>query len=110
MQKLPVTSDPAQQMTCTLGGTAYDIFVKWNDVREVWSLDVADSVTGAVLAVGIPLLCGADVLAGFALGIGSMFCFDMSGAGIDAGDPDSGDLGTRVLVAYLTPAERPGAG
>lgn len=102
MREIMVTNAPAQDFATVLNKVAYDMHVQWNALRGVWTLDLTDGATKSILAVGIPLLVGVNVLDAFALDIGGIFCFDMSGSNTDAGEDDLGD---RVKVVYLTPRE-----
>ena len=102
MQYIPLTSDYCQQQTVTLNGAAYDLTVKWNDLREVWTLDIADNATGEPLVYGAALVLGCNILAGFPVALGSMFCVDASAANLDAGPED---LDTRVALFYAAPGE-----
>ncbi|WP_436286583.1 phage baseplate plug family protein [Robbsia andropogonis] len=72
--EIPLSSKP-QTLTVSLGGTTYQLTVKWNAVSSCWVLDIADS-TGAGIVSGIPMITGADLLGQYAyLGIsGALYC------------------------------------
>lgn len=91
-----------QTFTCQLGDFFFRFRTLFNDVTGVWHFDLYDAATDEPICYQIPIFIGHDLLEALNLGIGGMIATDMSAMGLDAG-PD--DLGTRVVVAYLTPAE-----
>ena len=99
---LPFTSDPSQSFTVPLGGPKFLIEARYNDLGAMWTFDITTEPAQVVLAVGIPLLIGQDMLSSYALGIGGLIASDTQTGGIDAG-PD--DLGDRVIVAWFSEAE-----
>jgi hypothetical protein len=102
MQELPFTSNPAQAFTVALGGTKYDITARYNDLAGYWTFDLTRTQDHAVLVSEVPILIGQDLLGPYALQVGGLVATDLSGVGLDAG-PD--DLGDRVTVTWLSPAE-----
>lgn len=49
----------------SLAGKLYYLTVKWNDSDEGgWTIDLSDANTDTVLAANLPLITGANVLAG----------------------------------------------
>ncbi len=61
---LPVQNIP-QKFAISLANKEYNMTCRWNDADEGgWILDFEDAVTGAVVATNIPLITGADCLAG----------------------------------------------
>jgi hypothetical protein len=109
MITLPLTADPNRTFTTVVNNTRYQVTTRWNDRAGVWLLDLDDPSTGLNLASGIPLVLGADLLAGFAPQLGSMLVVDTNadpGLGVDAGIDD---LGTRVQVFWFNPGEVTGA-
>jgi hypothetical protein len=102
---LPLTSDPYRTFTTVVGDNRYQVTTRWNDRSGVWLMDIDDPNTGVSLAAGMPLVLGADLLAGFAPQLGSLIVVDTNaepGMGTDAG-PD--DLGARVQVMWFNPGE-----
>ena len=91
-----------QIFTCQLGDFFFRFRTVFNDATGVWHFDLFDAQTDEVICYQIPILIGHGLLQPLNLGIGSMIAADMSAMGLDAG-PD--DLGSRVIVAYYTPAE-----
>jgi hypothetical protein len=113
MLKLPFTSDPWRQFSTVLNGTEYTLSTRYNERNGVWYFDLGLESTGEVLAAGVPILIGCDMLAPYALGIGSLVAFDLGAAsatetaGVLQQSVDAGpeDLGTRVIVLYVAPGE-----
>lgn len=66
--------------TVTLGSTDYRFSLTYRDAKEAgWVLDIAD-LEGAVIAAGIPLVTGADLLAQYPyLGIGGQLVVGTTG-------------------------------
>lgn len=113
MLKIPFTSDPWRRFSTALNGVEYSFDTRFNERNRVWYFDLGLESTGEVLAAGIPILLGCDLLAPYALGIGSMVAYDLGSAAapetagtfqqaVDAGPED---LGTRVIVLYIAPGE-----
>ena len=100
--ELPLSSGPAQIFTTQLGETKYSFDVKYNDRSGVWTLDLYEAATQALLAASLPLVIGQDLLEPYNFGIGSLLCVDTTGQGLDAG-PD--DLGDRVRVYWFSADE-----
>lgn len=60
--QLPLTNVP-QQFEILFAGVTYNITSKWNDQGQYWAFDIAD-VNNNMIAANIPLITGADCLAG----------------------------------------------
>jgi len=61
---IPLVNTP-QQFPIALGGKEYTVTSRWNDAPEGgWVLDFIDSNTNLPIAANIPLITGADCLAG----------------------------------------------
>jgi hypothetical protein len=101
MYELPFSSDPAQTFTTQLGDKKFGFDVRFNDRSGVWTFDLSDDTTKAVLLQSVPLVLGADLLEPYNLGIGRMVVIDTERRGRDAGPSDLGD---RVKV-YLVGAD-----
>lgn len=97
--QLPVTSEPAQQFTILLGTQKWDLYVRYNDRGNFWTMDIMDDATQTSLITGMPLLLGCDLLEPYNLDNGAMIAYDTTGSGADAG-PD--DLGDRVLIYWFS--------
>ena len=102
MLEIPVSNDPAQVFTTQLGETKYVFDVKYNDRSGVWTLDLYDATTQALVVASLAMVIGHDLLEPYNFGIGRLFCFDMTNQGLDAG-PD--DLGDRVKLYWFSPDE-----
>lgn len=100
--ELPFSSDPAQDFTIQLGDTKFRIEAKYNDRSGIWTLDIYDAQTQALIIASMPIVIGQDLLEPYNFGIGSILCVDTTGQGLDAG-PD--DLGDRVKVYWFSPDE-----
>lgn len=97
---------PAVDMLAKLDGVIYTLGVRWTRRAACWMLDVSDAqgtpiVRGLVLRTNEPIIL-PDYVGGFP---GFLFPIDVSGG--DA-DPTLVDLGVRVLILYVTAAERAG--
>lgn len=101
MVLIPFTSTK-ETFICQCGDFQFQFDTLYNDYEGIWHFDLTDAQTGIVLCTQVSILLGLDLLRPMNLGIGSLFAADMTGADLEAG-PD--DLGTRVIVAYYTPAE-----
>ena len=116
---VPFSSDDrAYTFNCTLNGISYTFDVQYNERDGIWYFDLYLATSDTPLASSIPILLGGNILSAYAyLGIGGLFAVDM-GAASSKGSPsdttenvlvsaDAGpdDLGTRVIVVYLTPDE-----
>jgi hypothetical protein len=71
----------AETFEITLAGVDYTLTTRWNDAVDAgWILDIADSNQNPI-AVGIPLITGADCLDGLTyLGIGGSLLVLTTGA------------------------------
>jgi hypothetical protein len=47
-----------------MGGVQYQLTVRWNNVNQAWTLDIAD-VNGNPILDGIPIVTGVDLLEQF---------------------------------------------
>lgn len=98
---IPLTNLP-QTFEIALGGVNYTLTSKWNDSPEGgWVLDIADTDTALPLACNLPLITGADVLAGLEyLGItGQLVVFT---DGDDTAVPTLENLGVESNLYFLT--------
>ncbi len=61
---LPLVNIP-QTFEIALAGVNYLMTCRWNDAEDAgWILDLADAVTNENIVANIPLITGADCLAG----------------------------------------------
>lgn len=105
MVKLPLTSDANRTFTTIVNGVRYQITTKWNEVSEVWVMDIVDPTTGEFLVSNMPLVMGADLLKSFAPGLGTMIVVDSNAEPGTGTDARVDDLGTRVQVFWFNPGE-----
>jgi len=59
---IPLVNTP-QAFDITLGVNDYNLTCYWCDIAQCWFLDIADTNDNS-LACGLPLITGADMLAG----------------------------------------------
>lgn len=102
--QLPLTTDTPQTFTIQLGTVTYQVNAYWNDRSGVWLMDILNPTTQVAIATGLALVLGADLLAPYSLGIGSLLVFDETGTHTEA-TVDS--LGTSTNVYWLSPDELP---
>lgn len=98
---LPLINIP-QSFEIALAGKNYTMTCKWNASDEGgWVLDLADADSGAPIAANIPLITGADCLAGLDyLGInGQLIVFT---DGDDTAVPTLDNLGVESNLYFLT--------
>ncbi len=98
---LPLENVP-QVFQIALAGKEYSMTCKWNDALEGgWVLDFADAITGLAIVANIPLITGADLLAGLEyLGFqGSLIVFT---DGDDTAVPTLDNLGVESNVYFET--------
>lgn len=100
--QMPLTSDPSQTFTTQLGSVKYYFEVKFNSRNEVWTLDLYDDASRDVIALGLPIVLGQDLLEPYNFGIGSLVALDANAQGQDAG---ADDLGARVFLYWASPDE-----
>jgi hypothetical protein len=58
---VPLASAQPQIFSVVLGGIRYTITLRWNDVMNVWILDIGDK-SGKSLANGIAVVSGVDLV------------------------------------------------
>lgn len=62
--KIPLQNIP-QQFEIALAGVNYTMICRWNDSPDAgWTLDLTDVDSGEPIVANIPLITGADCLAG----------------------------------------------
>lgn len=100
---VPLTNIP-QIFEIALAGVNYLLSCRWNDAPDAgWVMDLALGDTSEVLACNIPLITGADCLAGLGyLGIdGQLVVFT---DGDDTAVPTFTNLGVEANLYFLTDA------
>ena len=100
--EIPLSSDESEDFISQLGDLKYRFQVKYNDRSGVWTLDLSEDSTGHFLFTSVPLLVGEDLLAPYNYAIGSLTVIDNSSQSKDA---TSEDLGTRVILYYVSADE-----
>lgn len=101
--EVPVSNEP-QTFEINLAGTDYLLTCRFNNSDEAgWFLDIANAETAEPIVAGIPIITGADLLAGLAyLGIGGqLFCYTDGAA---TAVPTYENLGIESHVFFQTEA------
>lgn len=98
---LPLLNIP-QVFEISLGGKDYLMTCKWNNADEAgWVLDFTDAVTNLPIVAGIPLITGANCLAGLEyLGFDGELVVYTDGA--ELYPPTLDNLGIESNVYYQT--------
>ncbi len=105
--ELPVRSDlPAFEFTIDLEERLYTLSFRFNERKQLWSMDIKDS-EGADILMGIVLLTDVNITDQYAnisseMPPGRFFVVDQTGERKNAG---INDLGNDVKVFYLTSDE-----
>ncbi len=100
---IPLVNIP-QSFDIALAGVNYTMTCRWNDAPDAgWVVDLANADTSVVIVANIPLITGADCLAGLEyLGIdGQLIVFT---DGDDTAVPTLEDLGIESNLYFLTDA------
>lgn len=100
--ELPFSSDPAQTFVTQLGETKYLFDARYNDRSGVWTVDLYNDATKALIVASLPLVLGQDLLEPYNFDMGSLLCVDTTTQGQEAGPED---LGSRVKVYWFSPDE-----
>lgn len=98
---LPLVNTP-QTFEITLAGKDYLLTCKWNDSEEAgWVFDFVDALTNLPIVFNVPLITGANLLAGLAyLGIeGELIVYT---DGDDFAVPTLENLGVEANVYFET--------
>jgi hypothetical protein len=97
---IPLTAED-QIFSVSLGGTKYQLTVRWNDSDEGgWVLDIALPDNGGDILTGIPLVTGCDLLAPFDyLGINGGLVVYADGSDLP---PTVANLGDGVDLVFIT--------
>lgn len=100
--EIPLQTGIPQQLFISLGGTTYQLTLKYRNVDQGgWTLDIADSGGNAIVS-GIPLVTGCDLLApykhlGFAGGLWVQTLSDPDAV------PTFENLGSDGLLYWVSP-------
>ena len=93
-------SGMSQTFSIALAGVTYQLTLQWRNAANGWFLDIADSLSNAVVS-GIPLVTGLDLLAQYKyLGIGGQLW--VMSDGTPANVPTYTNLGTTSHLYFLT--------
>lgn len=90
--ELPMSDDPSQEFVCELGDIKYLFRVQLNVRADLWTLDV-NTVDDEPIALGLPLVLGADLLANERFTHGVLFLVDYAGTGLDPTADNLADYG-----------------
>jgi len=99
------TGLPAFRQRTSLDGATFEFAFAWNEREGAWYMAVADA-DGLPLRSGIRLALSTPLLRSVADArrpAGELYAIDLDGTGADAG---VNDLGVRVVLMYITAAER----
>lgn len=98
---IPLQNIP-QTFGITIGQVNYNMTCRWNDAADAgWVIDISDDTTDIILVTNIPLITGADCLAGLAyLGIeGRLIVYT---DGDDTAVPTLDNLGVESNLYLIT--------
>jgi hypothetical protein len=89
----------SQRLVIDLGGQSLALAVRWNDVGEIWILDIFDGRTLEPLLLSMPLVTGCDLLAQYKfLGIKGHLVASTDGTADDP--PTFQNLGAEGHLTY----------
>lgn len=83
--------------TVDIADRTLEFTVKYNTVTQIWSCDIVDLTNDVTLILGQALMLGASLLEQFTWATGTLFLYDMSNTGQEAG---ADDLGERVKLFW----------
>jgi hypothetical protein len=99
--EIPASNKQQQRFVIALAGVDFGMRLHWCAPMRAWVLDISDA-NGTLLAAGLPLITGADLLAQFAyLGFGGRLIVQ-SDDDVDA-VPQFETLGTLGHLYFVTP-------
>ncbi|HEV7258927.1 MAG TPA: hypothetical protein VGN82_14195 [Bosea sp. (in: a-proteobacteria)] len=100
-RELPIIDAPSQAFTTTLAGRRCDFAVNYSTFDDRWSFNL--DVDGVRVLSGRKIVLGVDLVAPFALGIGSLIAAPWGDEGAQPGRTElpSG----RVRLFHYDPAE-----
>lgn len=98
---IPLANLP-QTFDISLAGVNYTLTCKWNNSPDAgWALDIANADTGLSIVANVPLITGADCLAGLEyLGINGKLVVFTDGAPFAV--PTLEDLGVESNLYFIT--------
>ena len=107
MLDIPFSGAAKENLDINLGGQELTLSVRYASISDSWAMDVLDrSVNPSTpLLTGVRIVVGVDMLAPYALELGSLYAINLTSPG---NDPGREDLGSAVRVVYLTEAEAAG--
>lgn len=99
--QIPLTNEP-QTFQISIAGKEYSLTCKYNEAEEAgWVLDFFDAETEEPIVYNVPLICGADCLAGLDyLGFNGKIYVYTDGAGLVP--PTLENLGVESFVYFET--------
>lgn len=100
MTVIPLTSSPAQRFAIALEGQTVTMFLRYQSLIDAWVLAIERE--GVMIASGLRLVMGTDLLRAFNFGLGGIFLFAAEEPGVH---PGRDDLETRVQMIHVTEAE-----
>lgn len=102
MALIPLTNNASSIFNIDLNGIEYTLKTKFNYRFGYWTLDIL--LNDEPVFMGLGMLIGSNIIGQFPRGneIGALFMIDTSDTRLDA---TFSDLGTRVVLMYLTPEE-----
>ncbi len=100
MIEIPLSSNPEQLFSITLGDNTYDLRVKLNSRLIQWSVSFAQNTIDII--TGIPLVGGIDILQQYNIAIENMYVINLDNQNLD---PSADNLGTVAKLFVLTDEE-----
>lgn len=100
--EIAVEAVAAQVMTTQLGDTKFILDIQWNDRGQYYTMSISDRITSELIAGGLPLLLGVDLLGSYNLNIGTFIVVDTSGLGVET---TIEEFGSRVKLYWVSEDE-----
>jgi hypothetical protein len=102
MQIIPFTNEPIQKFNTQLDNAIYIFRVLYNSRGDYWTIDIHDA-NDNLLAAGIKLVLGANLVKAYRLNITALIAVNNSDNQKDPGS--EAILGTDVFIYYLNNAD-----
>lgn len=103
--KIPLNNSPYSTQTFKLsleGGTRninVKLFLRYNDLYDVWMATISDNSTGKVLIDSMPMVCGVDLLGQYEyLGLGHAYMVPVTDTNLMM--PDNESLGSTFQLIW----------
>ena len=87
IQKIPITNEAYQIYTVIINNITAELTFRWNGIRGLFIMDISVFYGDGTLnreVNGIPMTTGIELVSDFNLGIGEMFCLDISNKNTDS--------------------------